>query len=156
MFRSSSLLSPLIAHLLSCIVQVYGIGVDYRHLALIADYMTFEGGYRPFNRIGMSESTSPYQKMSFETTTTFLADATMCVPRPLPSLLHDLDDDLLSCLRRRGDYDLLNSASAALVLGKVVKGGTGGFELLQPLVLEKPPKEEIGAGDNNDPMVMSE
>merc|ERR1711879_591702 len=60
-------------------VQVYGIGVDPRHLAIIADYMTFEGGYKPFNRAGMNMSTSPYQKMSFETTPVFLADATMYV-----------------------------------------------------------------------------
>ena len=32
---------------------VYGINVDPRHLALIADYMTFEGKYRPMNRLGI-------------------------------------------------------------------------------------------------------
>ena len=26
---------------------VYGIEIDHRHLSLIADYMTQEGGYRP-------------------------------------------------------------------------------------------------------------
>lgn len=66
-----------VTHGASARVQVYGIGVDHRHLAIIADYMTFEGGYKPFNRAGMNMSTSPYQKMSFETTTVFLADATM-------------------------------------------------------------------------------
>lgn len=64
------------------LVQVYGIAVDYRHLSIIADYMTFEGGYKPFNRSGMDKSSSPYQKMSFETTSVFLTDATMCVLMP--------------------------------------------------------------------------
>ena len=35
------------------VFDVYGINVDYRHLSLIADYMTNNGAYRPFNRIGM-------------------------------------------------------------------------------------------------------
>jgi len=95
------------------VFKVYGIAVDYRHLSIIADYMTFEGGYKPFNRSGMDKSSSPYQKMSFETTSVFLTDATMC-----------------------GDYDLLHNVSASLVLGKVMEGGTGSFELLQPLIME--------------------
>ena len=56
---------------------VYGINVDPRHLSLIADYMTFEGGYKPFNRIGMNSNPSPFSQMSFETTTSFLTTATM-------------------------------------------------------------------------------
>jgi DNA-directed RNA polymerase I subunit RPA1 len=51
---------------------VYGIAVDYRHLSLIADFITYNGDYRPFNRIGMEESSSPFLKMSFETTMQFL------------------------------------------------------------------------------------
>jgi DNA-directed RNA polymerase I subunit RPA1 len=31
----------------------YGISVNPRHLTLIADYMTFDGTYRPMNRLGM-------------------------------------------------------------------------------------------------------
>ena len=89
---------------------VYGISVDMRHLFLIADYMTFEGGYKAFNRMGMESSPSPLQKMSFETTMAFLKNA---------------------CLT--GDVDLLKSPSSRLVVGKPVMGGTGCFELLQPL-----------------------
>ena len=37
---------------------VYGIAVDERHLGLIADYMTHEGGYKPLNRNGI-ESAAP-------------------------------------------------------------------------------------------------
>ena len=96
---------------ISGVFAVYGIEVDTRHLSLIADYMTFEGGYKPFNRIGIESSVSPFAKMSFETTFHFLTDATL-----------------------RGDMDALQSPSARLVMGKVVRGGTGAFEILQPLV----------------------
>ena len=33
------------------VFDVYGISVDPRHLSLIADTMTFGGGYRAFNRL---------------------------------------------------------------------------------------------------------
>lgn len=91
--------------------KVYGIAVDYRHLSLIADYMTFEGSYKPFNRIGIEGNSSPFQKMSFETTMHFLKNATIS-----------------------GDHDPIKSPSACLVTGRVVHGGTGCFELLQSLV----------------------
>ena len=55
----------------------YGIGVDYRHLSLISDYMTFEGVYKPFNRVGIASNSSPLQKMTFETTMHFLRNATI-------------------------------------------------------------------------------
>jgi DNA-directed RNA polymerase I subunit RPA1 len=56
----------------SGVFGVYGIGVDTRHLSLIADFMTFSGDYRACNRMGISSSTSPFLKMSFETATNFL------------------------------------------------------------------------------------
>lgn len=37
----------------------YGIAVDPRHLGLVADHMTFDGGYRPLNRAGMADFSSP-------------------------------------------------------------------------------------------------
>ena len=92
--------------------KVYGITVDYRHLSLIADYMTFEGRYKPFNRIGMETNSSPLQKMSFETTMQFLKNATIA-----------------------GETDPVLSPSACLVAGRVVRGGTGSFELVQKLIL---------------------
>ncbi|KAJ3188681.1 hypothetical protein HDU85_004395 [Gaertneriomyces sp. JEL0708] len=92
------------------VFAVYGINVDPRHLSLIADHMTFEGAYRPFNRMGMNSNPSPFAQMSFETTTQFLTTATLS-----------------------GDFDPLENPSARLVLGKVVKGGTGAFEVHQPL-----------------------
>ncbi|NXL86536.1 RPA1 polymerase, partial [Alectura lathami] len=92
------------------VFAVYGIVVDPRHLSLVADYMCFEGVYKPLNRFGIQSSSSPLQQMTFETSYKFLKEATMM-----------------------GAHDELRSPSACLVLGKVVKGGTGLFDLKQPL-----------------------
>jgi DNA-directed RNA polymerase I subunit RPA1 len=85
---------------------VYGIDVDYRHLSLIADYMTIDGGYRPFNRIGIGNNPSPLQQCSFETAIPFLRAA------------------ILS-----GKQDTLSSPSACIVTGKHVRVGTGSVHL---------------------------
>lgn len=54
---------------------VYGISVDTRHLSLISDFMTFNGEYRAFNRIGIEQSSSPFLKMSYETTLKYLVSS---------------------------------------------------------------------------------
>ena len=92
------------------VFQVYGIEVDPRHLKLIADFMTFDGVYKPFNRVGMESNSSPLQQMTFETAMGFLRSATL-----------------------GGKTDTLDSPSACVVLGKPSKGGTGAFTLLQKL-----------------------
>jgi len=92
------------------VFAVYGISVDPRHLTLVADHMTFEGGYRAMNRMGMEHYPSAFQKMSFETTMHFLRSAAMS-----------------------GEVDYLQSPSSRIVLGKPVYGGTGSFDILQPL-----------------------
>ena len=78
-----------------------------RHLTLIADYMTFGGGFKPFNRLGLDSNVSPFLKMSFEQTCVFLTRATL-----------------------EGDTDNLETPSARLVMGKSVTGGTGMFDIL--------------------------
>lgn len=85
----------------------YGIAVDARHLSLIADFMTHEGAYRPCSRLGMENNPSPFQKISFETATKFLADATL-----------------------RGTTDFMESPSSRLVLGRVVELGTGTTQMV--------------------------
>ncbi|CAG8532386.1 1839_t:CDS:2, partial [Dentiscutata heterogama] len=93
---------------ISDVFAAYSINVDPRHLTLVADYMTFEGTFKPFNRMGLATNSSPFLQMSFETTCNFLTHATL-----------------------NNDTDTLNSPSARLVLGKVVQGGTGIFEVRQ-------------------------
>ena len=88
------------------VFDAYGIGVDYRHLSLIADFMTQHGTYKPFNRIGMQDSNSPFLKASFETSTAFLTDS--CTKQ-------DLDDN--------------TTPASSIVLGQIPKIGTGVFDI---------------------------
>lgn len=59
------------------VFKMYGITVDPRHLLLIADYMTFDGNFQPLSRKGMENSASPLQQISFESSLTFLKNATL-------------------------------------------------------------------------------
>ncbi|KAG6813000.1 hypothetical protein H0H92_014931 [Tricholoma furcatifolium] len=79
----------------------YNIQVDRRHLELIADYMTFDGGYKPFNRKGIATNSSPLLKASYETTAAFLSEATLF-----------------------GDFDDLTSPSGSIVMGRPNQTGT--------------------------------
>ncbi|OLN92167.1 DNA-directed RNA polymerase I subunit [Colletotrichum chlorophyti] len=88
----------------------HGISVDNRHLNLIADYMTRNGDYTPFNRNGLRGNVSPFTKMSFETTLAFLKDAVL-----------------------DGDWDDLRTPSGRIVMGRLGKIGTGAFDVLTAL-----------------------
>jgi len=108
----------MIASEVNAIFSAFGITSDSRHLGLLADYMTFLGGYRPLNRMGIATNTSPFLKMSFETTATFLEQAMIS-----------------------GEKDDMTSPSAAIVLGKPVSTGTGCFDVIQPLNFKRPAKK---------------
>ena len=108
---------------MSAVFGVYHIDVNIRHLELIADYMvrissllsffgltafqTFEGGYRPFNRRGISTNPSPLLKASYETTAAFLSEAAL-----------------------HGDFDDLTTPSGNIVLGRLSRAGTGVFDVV--------------------------
>jgi len=89
------------------VFAVYGISVDPRHLSLIADFMTYDGEYKPMNRIGMADSSSTFLQMSFESTSVFMVDAAM----------HKRNDPMMS-------------PSANIVLGHPIRHGTGAFECI--------------------------
>ncbi|KIY73811.1 beta and beta-prime subunits of DNA dependent RNA-polymerase [Cylindrobasidium torrendii FP15055 ss-10] len=95
---------------MSGVFGAYSIKVDMRHLELIADYMTFEGGYKPFNRKGLSTNPSPLLKASYETTASFLSDATLY-----------------------GDFDDMSTPSGNIVLGRPIRSGTGAFDVVLPV-----------------------
>lgn len=99
---------------LSGVFGGHGISVDHRHLNLIADFMTRGGGFSPFNRNGMRGSVSPFMKMSFETTVSFLADAVT-----------------------DGDWDDLSNPSSRIVIGRRSKVGTGAFDVLTQVPTKK-------------------
>ncbi|KAI1381427.1 beta and beta-prime subunits of DNA dependent RNA-polymerase [Hypoxylon crocopeplum] len=92
---------------LSGVFEGHGIDVDNRHLNLIGDYMTRNGGFTPFNRNGLKGNVSPFTKMSFETTLSFLKDAVL-----------------------DGDWDDLSTPSSRIVMGRLGKIGTGAFDVL--------------------------
>jgi len=85
----------------------YGIGVDPRHMNLVADMMTYEGGYRPFNRRGIEGTTSPILRMSFETSAQFLTQSSLW-----------------------GETEPMVSPSARIASGQLLRVGTGAFDLL--------------------------
>ncbi|KAL6447903.1 hypothetical protein ACFW04_000166 [Cataglyphis niger] len=89
------------------VFKMYGITVDFRHLALIADYMTFDGTFQPLSRKGMENSASPLQQISFESSLGFLKSATL-----------------------QGKKDDISSPSSRLMLGQPCKVGTGAFSIL--------------------------
>lgn len=91
---------------LSNVFGGHGISVDNRHLNLIGDHMTRNGGFSPFNRMGLKGNVSPFTKMSFETTLAVLKDALL-----------------------DGDWDDLSTPSGRLVLGRLGKAGTGSFDV---------------------------
>ncbi len=89
------------------VFAVYGISVDPRHLTLIADYMTFDGGFKAMNRLGMADASSSFLQMSFETTAGFMIDAAL-----------------------NNREEPMQSPSANIVLGRPIKHGTGAFECI--------------------------
>lgn len=72
---------------------------------------TFDGGYKPFNRKGISTNSSPLLKASFETTASFLSDAAL-----------------------HGDFDDLTSPSGSIVLGRPSTSGTASFGVVMPIL----------------------
>lgn len=89
------------------VFDAYGIDVDFRHLALISDYMTRMGRILPFSRNGFIERDSILQRMSFESCYSGLRAAV------------------------QGEKtDSVSSPSACQILGVPVKSGTGSFALL--------------------------
>ena len=68
---------------------------------------TFDGGYKPFNRKGISTNSSPLLKASYETTASFLSEATL-----------------------HGDFDDLTTPSGNIVLGRPSVTGTGVFDVV--------------------------
>ncbi|EPR79518.1 DNA-directed RNA polymerase I largest subunit [Spraguea lophii 42_110] len=89
------------------VFSVYGIKINKRHIILIADYMTRDGGFSAFSRTGMLSTGSALQKISFESCFSRLRES---------AIFHDID--------------FLENPSARIILGQPIKHGTGSFELI--------------------------
>jgi DNA-directed RNA polymerase II subunit RPB1 len=89
------------------VMKFYGIGVNYRHLSLLANTMTGRGAIMAINRHGINRTdASPFKKCTFEETVDMLMDAAKdCV------------------------YDQLKAVSSNIIVGKVPELGTGMFQL---------------------------
>lgn len=96
---------------MSDVFEGHSISVDNRHLNLIGDVMTQSGSFRAFNRNGLvKDSSSPFAKMSFETTVGYLREAVI-----------------------ERDFDNLRSPSSRIVVGRAGLVGTGAFDVLAPV-----------------------
>lgn len=121
----------------------YAITVDPRHLALIADYMTFGGGYKPMNRYGMDSSSSPYHQVLPLRRPAAACYVCMCVERGwkhvrvpcVSQMSFETTTRFLANAALMGDTETIQSCSARLVMGRVVGSGTGAFELVHPVSL---------------------
>ncbi len=76
--------------------------------------MTNQGEYRSFNRKGLSISSSPFLKMTFEST--------------MEHIIH-------SCISK--EVDSGKSASSKIILGQVPNCGTGMFSVYQDIIKAK-------------------
>jgi DNA-directed RNA polymerase beta' subunit len=106
---------------LQSVFSGHGISVDARHLTLIADYMTRDGRYQAFSRMGYRGNTSPFMKMSFETTVGFLKEA----------MLH-------------GETEELKGPSSRIVVGGLSSVGTGAFDVFTPVVQNEEDVDMVG------------
>jgi len=89
------------------VMKFYGIGVNYRHLSLLANTMTSRGKIMAINRHGINRTdASPLKKCTFEETVDMLLDA-----------------------GKDSIYDDLKAVSSNIIVGKVPNLGTGMFQL---------------------------
>ncbi|OQD78344.1 hypothetical protein PENDEC_c001G02119 [Penicillium decumbens] len=96
---------------MDAVFKGHSISVDNRHLNLIGDVMTQSGGFKAFSRNGLvKDATSPFARMSFETTVGALKDAVL-----------------------ERDTDNLKGPSSRIVVGRSGTVGTGAFDILAPV-----------------------
>lgn len=110
--------------------NVYGITVDPRHLLLIADYMTYDGTFKPLSRRGMESAASPLQKMSFESSLYFLQRAAVSSEFIRLYGWLAMNNNFLISLVALGQCENLESPSSRLMIGQPCKSGTGAVTLM--------------------------
>jgi DNA-directed RNA polymerase I subunit RPA1 len=85
----------------------YGVSVDYRHLYLIGDYVTFGGNIKAMNRNWMNFNPSPFLRMTFETSVKFITESAM-----------------------RCEIDRCRTPSSKIIMGQCPELGTGLHDIL--------------------------
>jgi len=105
------------------ILTAYGIGIDARHLMLLADVMTFKGEVLGITRFGVSKmKESVLMLASFEKTTDHLFDAAV-----------------------HGRSDSIVGVSECIIMGSPIPVGTGAFKLLKKsaVILQKKTASDV-------------
>lgn len=92
------------------VFDVYGICINIRHLYLVADFMTRDGTFKAFSRHSFTMDDSFVQKMSFESCFTNLRNSTLF-----------------------NQTEIIENPSSSILVGDILKSGTGAFELLYDL-----------------------
>eukprot|EP00457_Paulinella_chromatophora_P000182 gb/GEZN01000182.1/.p1 GENE.gb/GEZN01000182.1/~~gb/GEZN01000182.1/.p1 ORF type:complete len:1879 (+),score=291.67 gb/GEZN01000182.1/:188-5824(+) len=108
----------------------YGTYINYRHLSCLVDVMTMKGGLAAINRHGTNKmETSFLRRCSFEETVEILLDAAVVA-----------------------DEDPLWGMSENIMMGNLIPGGTGCFDLLIDLdmLLNVEPEQEYDVGLGGD------
>jgi DNA-directed RNA polymerase III subunit RPC1 len=87
--------------------------IDPRHMALLADVMTFKGDVYGITRFGLQKTRdSVLQLASFEKTPDHLFEAAA-----------------------RGKTDTIDGVSESIIMGQSMKLGTGALQVIRPLML---------------------
>ena len=111
------------------VLGFYGLYVNYRHLALLADVMTHRGHLMAITRHGINQQeVGAFQRASFEQTADVLIDASQF-----------------------GEVNDLRGVTERIMLGMVAQIGTGSFDLLLDtdalkFAMELPSVSAMGAG----------
>ena len=107
---------------LRAVLEYYSLYVNYRHLAVLVDNMTFSGKIMAVNRHGLfHQDTGCLMKCSYEQTVEVLMEAA-----------------------GHAEVDYLKSLSSSIILGQLIPGGTGAFDLLvNQDMLEKHAIEQV-------------
>lgn len=91
------------------LIAVYGDGINYRHIELLADAMTNKGIITPTNRHGINKATDrgPISKASFEEVADTMVQSSVFA-----------------------EQDKMKGVSANIMMGQLIKGGTNSFDVL--------------------------
>lgn len=107
------------------VISFDGNYVNYRHISILVDAMTYRGELTPMSRHGINRvaDASVFHRASFEKTTNELANAGMYAER-----------------------DPLDSITASVLMGKLAKTGTGIIDVINEIAFEAVNDEDSVSG----------
>jgi DNA-directed RNA polymerase II subunit RPB1 len=113
---------------LRVVLDVYGIYVNYRHLATLCDVMTHRGILTSITRHGINRvDTGPLRKASFEETVEILYEA---------AVFHEIDN--------------LKGITENIIMGQLAPFGTGYFDLVLDTSMLAPERDNDGENSSDN------